>query len=91
MASVVLESQKVYVHLVGNRVSGNLLQNRLNTGWKLRLTRRLRRTHNALRSLLKLNLVFKVQWFRLGGWRCSPLNAALALSEENNEICSISY
>ncbi len=25
MASVVLESQKVYVHLVGNRVSGSLL------------------------------------------------------------------
>ncbi|PMT83961.1 hypothetical protein C1S83_24635 [Vibrio parahaemolyticus] len=24
-----------------------------------------------------MNLVFKVQWFRFGGWRCSPLNAAL--------------
>ncbi|HGS4888063.1 TPA: hypothetical protein ACMDRT_004540 [Vibrio parahaemolyticus] len=21
----------------------------------------------------------KVQWFRYGGWRCSPLNAALVL------------
>ncbi|KHD25016.1 hypothetical protein NM09_10255 [Vibrio caribbeanicus] len=21
--------------------------------------------------------MFKVQWFKLGGWRCSPLNAAL--------------
>ncbi|TBT26886.1 hypothetical protein D5E85_26050, partial [Vibrio parahaemolyticus] len=31
------------------------------------LTRRLRRIHNALRSQFKLNLVFKVQWFRFGG------------------------
>ncbi len=54
-------------------------QNHLNTGEKLRLTRCLRRTHNALRTQFKLSLVFKVQWFRLGGWRCSPLNAALAL------------
>ncbi|RDX37880.1 hypothetical protein DZA52_04775 [Vibrio campbellii] len=38
-----------------------------------------------------MNLVFTAQWFRLGGVRCSLLNAALALSEENNEICSISY
>ncbi len=29
MASVVLESQKVYVHLVGNRVSGSLLSKSL--------------------------------------------------------------
>ncbi|EGR2813170.1 acetyltransferase [Vibrio parahaemolyticus] len=26
--------------------------------------------------------MFKVQWFRLGGWRCSPLNAALCSWEE---------
>ncbi|OUJ49710.1 hypothetical protein BTO03_25830 [Vibrio parahaemolyticus] len=52
-------------------------QNHLNTGWKHRLTRRLRRIHNAWRFQFNLNLVFKVQWFRLGGWRCSPLNAAL--------------
>ncbi len=26
--------------------------------------------------------MFRVQWFRLGGLRCSPLNAALA-NEEN--------
>ncbi len=51
----------------------------LNTGGKLRLTRRLRRIHNAWRSQLKLNLVFNVQWFGFGGWRCSPLNAALVL------------
>ncbi len=23
------------------------------------------------------------QWFRLGGWRCSPLNAALVANEKN--------
>ncbi|HAS6952669.1 TPA: hypothetical protein I7294_23680 [Vibrio parahaemolyticus] len=44
---------------------------------KLRLTRRLRRIHNAWRFQFKLSLVFKVQWFKFGGWRCSPLNAAL--------------
>ncbi|EGR2186192.1 acetyltransferase [Vibrio parahaemolyticus] len=26
--------------------------------------------------------MFKVQWFRFGGWRCSPLNAALCALEE---------
>ncbi|AVW95422.1 acetyltransferase [Vibrio parahaemolyticus] len=31
------------------------------------------------------------QCFRFWWKRCSPLNWALALSEENNEICSISY
>ena len=61
--------------LIGFRVI--CFQNNLNTGRKLRLTRRLRRIHNAWRSQFKLNLVFKVQWFRLGGRRCSPLNAAL--------------
>ncbi len=35
-------------------------QNHLNICVKHRLTRRLRRTHNALRSQFKLNLVFKV-------------------------------
>ncbi len=54
-------------------------ENNLDTGGEHSLTRRLRRTHNALRSQFKLNLVFKVQWFRFGGLRCSPLNAALAL------------
>ena len=27
--------------------------------------------------------MFKVQWFRFGGRRCSPLNAALVAKEEN--------
>ncbi|EGR2854602.1 acetyltransferase [Vibrio parahaemolyticus] len=26
--------------------------------------------------------MFKVQWFRFGGWRCSPLNAALCTLEK---------
>ncbi|TMX38702.1 hypothetical protein DA098_12280 [Vibrio parahaemolyticus] len=42
-------------------------QTTLNPAGKLRLTRRLRRIHNAWRSQFKLNLVFKVQWFRFGG------------------------
>ncbi len=33
VASVVLESQKVYVHLVGNRVSGSLLSKPLKHWW----------------------------------------------------------
>ncbi|EGR0395087.1 hypothetical protein FHO69_22600 [Vibrio vulnificus] len=49
---------------------------------KLRLTRRLRRIHNAWRFQFKLSLVFKVQWFKFGGWRCSPLNAALYASNQ---------
>ncbi len=77
MIFVVLKSQKVSGCLVAYLVSGNLFQTNLNTGGKLRLTRRLRRIHNAWRVQFKLNLVFKVQWFRFGGWRCSPLNAAL--------------
>ncbi|HHG3624107.1 TPA: hypothetical protein ACPV0G_004525 [Vibrio parahaemolyticus] len=26
--------------------------------------------------------MFKVQWFKFGGWRCSPLNAALVANEK---------
>ncbi len=59
-------------------------QNNLNTGGKFRLTRRLRRIHNAWRSQFKLNLVFKVQRFWFGGWRCSPLNAALYARVKND-------
>ncbi|ELI5391763.1 hypothetical protein RRJ89_004369 [Vibrio parahaemolyticus] len=39
--------------------------------------------------------MFKVQWFKFGGWRCSPLNAALDLSvvtmcnDVYNEVCII--
>ncbi|HAS8178428.1 TPA: hypothetical protein I7671_21635 [Vibrio vulnificus] len=60
-------------------------QNNLNTGGKLRLTRRLRRIHNAWRFQFKLSLVFKVQWFKFGGWRCSPLNAALSFKEYQHD------
>ena len=42
-------------------------QNNLNTGGKLRLTRRLRRIHNAWRFQIQSGLVFTAQWFRLGG------------------------
>ncbi len=56
-------------------------QSNLNIGGKLRLTKRLRRIHNAWRFQFKLNLVFKVQWLRFGGLRCSPLNAALEAIE----------
>ncbi|WP_339388021.1 hypothetical protein [Vibrio caribbeanicus] len=34
-------------------------------------------THYAWRSQFNLGLVFKIQWFRLGVWRCLHLNAAL--------------
>ncbi len=64
---MVLESQKVSGCLVAYLVSGNLLSNNLNTGVKLRLTKRLRRIHNAWRFQFKLNLVFKVQWFKFSG------------------------
>ncbi|TOQ11124.1 hypothetical protein CGH01_24395 [Vibrio parahaemolyticus] len=60
-------------------------QTNLNTGGKLRLTRRLRRIHNAWRFQFQSGLVFKVQGFRFGGWRCSPLNAALG-KWRNNEF-----
>ncbi|OUJ39699.1 hypothetical protein BTZ53_23545 [Vibrio parahaemolyticus] len=30
-----------------------------------------------------LAFVFKAQWLRLGGLRCSPLNAALVANKEN--------
>ncbi|EGR0624790.1 Tim44 domain-containing protein, partial [Vibrio parahaemolyticus] len=30
--------------------------------------------HNAWRFRFDLALVFTAQWFRSGGWRCSPLN-----------------
>ncbi|POB03509.1 hypothetical protein CRN33_19125 [Vibrio vulnificus] len=46
------------------------------------LTRRLRRIHNAWHFRFALNLVFTAQWFRFGGWRCSPLNAALCVFPE---------
>ncbi|TBT56769.1 Tim44 domain-containing protein, partial [Vibrio parahaemolyticus] len=33
--------------------------------------------HNAWQFWCEPALVFTAQWFRLGGLRCSPLNAAL--------------
>ncbi|EIV8651565.1 hypothetical protein AL190_004575 [Vibrio parahaemolyticus] len=45
------------------------------------LTKRLRRIPNAWHFLFGLALVFAAQWFRFGGLRCSPLNAALAVME----------
>ncbi|TOB62180.1 hypothetical protein CGK01_22820 [Vibrio parahaemolyticus] len=42
------------------------------------LTKRLRQIRNARHFQFALNLVFTAQWFRLGGQRCSLLNAALA-------------
>ncbi|RZP67163.1 hypothetical protein D8T45_07710 [Vibrio vulnificus] len=44
---------------------------------KGKLTRRLRRTPNAWHFRFDSALVFTAQWFRCGGRRCSPLNAAL--------------
>ncbi len=49
------------------------------------LTRRLRRIHNAWPFQFQSGLVFKVQWFRFGGWRCSPLNAALSAIRESHQ------
>ncbi|PXB14474.1 hypothetical protein CXR47_25870 [Vibrio parahaemolyticus] len=46
------------------------------------LTKRLRRIHNARHSQFASALVFTAQWFRSGGMRCSPLNAALAYIAE---------
>ncbi|HAS8533572.1 TPA: hypothetical protein I7745_22080 [Vibrio vulnificus] len=39
--------------------------------------KRLRQIRNARHFQFALNLVFTAQWFRLGGQRCSLLNAAL--------------
>ncbi|EGQ9186067.1 hypothetical protein F8Y89_23915 [Vibrio parahaemolyticus] len=46
------------------------------------LTKRLRQIRNARHFQFALNLVFTAQWFRLGGQRCSLLNAALAVKDE---------
>ncbi|MFA0143865.1 hypothetical protein AB4430_19105, partial [Vibrio kanaloae] len=40
-------------------------------------TKRLRRIPNAWHFWFDSTLVITAQWFRLGGKRCSPLNAAL--------------
>lgn len=44
------------------------------------ITRRLRGIRNAWHFQFESVLVFTAQWVKLGGLRCSPLNAALAVS-----------
>ncbi|EGR1879793.1 hypothetical protein D0D76_24235 [Vibrio parahaemolyticus] len=41
------------------------------------ITKHSRGIHNAWQFWFELALVFTAQWFRSGGLRCSPLNAAL--------------
>ncbi|TOE36016.1 acetyltransferase [Vibrio parahaemolyticus] len=50
---------------------------------KIHITKHSRGIHNAWQFWFELALVFTAQWFRLGGLRCSPLNAALCASREN--------
>ncbi|EGR2288660.1 hypothetical protein D0815_24760 [Vibrio parahaemolyticus] len=45
------------------------------------LTKHLRRIPNARHFWFTLNLVFTVQYFKCSGLRCSPLNAALYVSD----------
>ena len=58
----------------------------------MQLTKHLRGIHNDWQFWFELALVFTAQWVRLGGFRCSPLNAALVftskfekISKEDNE------
>ncbi|EGR0694177.1 hypothetical protein E2K20_25925 [Vibrio parahaemolyticus] len=44
-----------------------------------RITKHSRGIHNAWQFWFESALVLTAQWFRSGGLRCSPLNAALAL------------
>ncbi|EGR1549883.1 hypothetical protein DZF72_02040 [Vibrio parahaemolyticus] len=50
--------------------------------WVWQLTKHSRGIHNARQFWFELALVFTAQWFRSGGLRCSPLNAALAVKDE---------
>ena len=54
----------------------------------MHITKRLRQIRNARHFRFALNLVFTAQWFRLGGRRCSLLNAALAVQtlQVSNEL-----
>ncbi|EGR1976109.1 acetyltransferase [Vibrio parahaemolyticus] len=54
--------------------SGNKLQILV---WAWHLTKHSRGIYNAWQFWFELALVFTAQWFRSGGLRCSPLNAAL--------------
>ncbi|EGR2993499.1 hypothetical protein DMV98_24300 [Vibrio parahaemolyticus] len=47
--------------------------------WVWQLTKHSRGIHNAWQLWFELTLVFTAQCFRLGGMRCSPLNAALCI------------
>ncbi|TOB15734.1 acetyltransferase [Vibrio parahaemolyticus] len=46
---------------------------------KICLTKHSRGIHNAWQFWFESALVFTAQWFRSGGMRCSPLNAALCV------------
>ncbi|EGR2692156.1 acetyltransferase [Vibrio parahaemolyticus] len=48
----------------------------------INITKRLRGILNARHFWIESALMFTAQWFRLGGRRCSPLNAALVANEE---------
>ncbi|EGR0761923.1 hypothetical protein ETS21_23805 [Vibrio parahaemolyticus] len=48
-----------------------------------RITKHSRGIHNAWQFWFESALVLTAQWFRSGGLRCSPLNAALCAYKEN--------
>ncbi|HAS6887664.1 TPA: hypothetical protein I7288_23510 [Vibrio parahaemolyticus] len=58
---------------------GKAVINSKSKPWVWQLTKHSRGIHNAWQFWFELALVFTAQWFRLGGLRCSPLNAALCL------------
>ncbi|EKM29162.1 hypothetical protein VCHENC02_5004B, partial [Vibrio harveyi] len=49
------------------------------------ITKRLRRIPNARHFRFDSDLVFTALWFKCGGLRCSPLNAALYVFESKEE------
>ncbi|EGQ7975999.1 hypothetical protein I7Z51_005023 [Vibrio parahaemolyticus] len=49
-----------------------------------------KRDSQRLAVLVELAQVFTAQWFSLGGMRCSPLNAALALGWHQRLKVSVS-
>ncbi|MDF9390725.1 hypothetical protein EXZ60_18375 [Vibrio sp. 1151_11] len=57
----------------------------------MHLTKHLRRIPNAWHFQFELALVFTAQWFRSGGRRCSPLNAALAEVKKNHQITCLFF
>ncbi|MDN3617232.1 hypothetical protein [Vibrio gallaecicus] len=57
----------------------------------VRLTKRLRWIPNARHFWFASVLVFTAQYFRFGGLRCSPLNAALYDFIELGELNGLRY